>query len=72
MARFPLNNGSTTFSRQKPRATDVLLRRQFRDVDRYIGRERLAHELARRGYHAVENAGQIVIFCNREPIRRFH
>ncbi|HBR38278.1 MAG TPA: N-(5'-phosphoribosyl)anthranilate isomerase, partial [Sulfitobacter pontiacus] len=26
-------------------------------------------ELLRRGYHAVENAGQLVIFCNQEPIR---
>lgn len=47
-----------------------IVRRQLSDVDRYVGRDRLAHELSRRGYHAVENAGQIVIFCNQEPVRR--
>jgi len=26
-------------------------------------------ELHRRGFRAVENAGQMVIFCNREPVR---
>jgi hypothetical protein len=48
-----------------------IMRRQLRDVVRYVGRERLAQEAARRGYHAIENAGQIVIFCIRDPIRRF-
>lgn len=47
-----------------------IVRRKLRDVDRYVGRDRLKTELARRGFHAVENAGQIVIFCNQEPIRR--
>lgn len=47
-----------------------VVRRQLRDVDRYVGREHLTRELARRGFHAVENAGQIIIFCNQEPIRR--
>ena len=47
-----------------------IVRRQLRDVDRYVGRDQLKHELARRGYHAIENAGQIVIFCNQEPIHR--
>ena len=46
-----------------------VIRRQLRDIDRYIGRNRFEAELARRGYHAVENAGQMVIFCNQEPIR---
>lgn len=47
-----------------------IVRRKLSDVDRYVGRDRLQHELSRRGYHAVENAGQIVIFCNQEPIRK--
>lgn len=46
-----------------------VIRRKLRDVDRFVGRDALRAELARRGYHAVENAGQLVIFCNQEPIR---
>lgn len=45
-----------------------IVRRSLADVDRMIGRDRLERELVRCGYHAVENAGQIVIFCNNEPI----
>ena len=47
----------------------AIIRRKIRDVERYVGRDRFEAELRRRGYQAVENAGQIVIFCNREPIR---
>ncbi len=47
-----------------------VIRRKLRDIDRYAGRERSVEELQRRGYRAVENAGQMVIFCNQEPIRR--
>ncbi|WP_299558798.1 N-(5'-phosphoribosyl)anthranilate isomerase [uncultured Sulfitobacter sp.] len=46
-----------------------VIRRKSRDVDRYVGRDAFEYELKRRGYHAVENAGQIIIFCNQEPIR---
>ncbi|QGX98280.1 N-(5'-phosphoribosyl)anthranilate isomerase [Roseovarius faecimaris] len=46
-----------------------VLRRDLDHVDRYVGRERYYAELERRGFHAVENAGQVVIFCNQEPIR---
>ncbi len=46
-----------------------IVRRQVRDVERIIGREAFLAELRRRGYRAVENAGQFVIFCNREPVR---
>ncbi|MDF0600529.1 hypothetical protein P1J78_07290 [Psychromarinibacter sp. C21-152] len=48
----------------------AVIRRKLRDIERYVGREAFLAELERRGYHAVENAGQLVIFCNREPIRR--
>ena len=47
----------------------AVIRRKSRDVDRLIGRDVFLCELERRGYHAVENAGQIVIFCNAEPVR---
>jgi hypothetical protein len=46
-----------------------IVRRQVRDVERIVGRSNFERELRRRGYHAVENAGQYVIFCNAEPVR---
>jgi len=46
-----------------------IVRRSARDVERIVGRTRFEAELRRRGYHAVENAGQIVIFCNAEALR---
>ena len=48
-----------------------VIRRQTRDIERIVGRATFARELARRGFSAVENAGQTVIFCIREPIRRW-
>ena len=47
----------------------AVIRRKARDIDRLIGRAAFLQELNRRGYRAVENAGQIVIFCNREPVQ---
>lgn len=47
----------------------AVIRRKLRDIERYVGRDAFEIELKRRGYHADENAGQIVIFCNQEPIR---
>ena len=47
----------------------AVIRRKSRDIDRLIGRDVFLRELDRRGYRAVENAGQIVIFCNAEPVR---
>lgn len=46
-----------------------VIRRKIRDIERYVGRNAFEQELSRRGYHAVENAGQLIIFCNQEPIR---
>jgi hypothetical protein len=57
------------FSSRAARKGEVI-RRKVRDVERFVGRERFLAEMARRGYPVVENAGQFVIFCNREPIRR--
>lgn len=57
------------FSSQAAREGGVI-RRKIRDVDRMIGREPFLAEMRRRGYKVLENAGQYVIFCNREPIRR--
>jgi hypothetical protein len=55
------------FSSKSARQGGVI-RRKLRDIDRYVGRDAFLDELDRRGYHAVENAGQLVIFCNQEPI----
>ena len=57
------------FSSQAARQGGVI-RRKIRDVDRYVGRDAFLTEMQRRGFPVVENAGQFVIFCNREPIRR--
>ncbi len=46
-----------------------VVRRSVRDVERILGRAAFERELRRRGYRAVENAGQFVIFCNRAPVR---
>jgi hypothetical protein len=51
-------------------ATGAVIRRNARDVDRFVGREAFLAEMRRRGFAVVENAGQFVIFCNCEPIRR--
>ena len=46
-----------------------VIRRQVRDVERILGRTSFEIEIRRRGYRMVENAGQYIIFCNREPVR---
>lgn len=46
-----------------------IVRRKVADVERLIGRQRFLHEVHRRGFRVVENAGQFVIFCNRQPVR---
>ncbi len=51
-------------------ATGAVIRRSARDIDRFVGREAFLDDMRRRGFAVVENAGQLVIFCNREPIRR--
>lgn len=46
-----------------------VIRRQVCDVERIVGRTSFEGEVRRRGYRMVENAGQYIIFCNREPVR---
>ncbi len=46
-----------------------IVRRQVRDVERLIGRDRFLREVRRRGFRAAENGDQFVIFCNRDPVR---
>lgn len=47
-----------------------VVRRKVRDIERYVGREAFLTEMRRRGFTVVENAGQFVVFCNHEPVRR--
>ena len=46
-----------------------IVRRSVRDVERIVGRARFRYELQRRGFRAVENAGQFVIFCDCASVR---
>ena len=47
----------------------AVIRRKARDIERFAGMERFMAEIDRRGFRALENGGQIVIFCNRAPVR---
>ncbi|MGC1502832.1 MAG: N-(5'-phosphoribosyl)anthranilate isomerase [Sulfitobacter sp.] len=55
----------------KSAAAGSVIRRKARDIERFCGRDIFAAELRRRGFQAVENAGQVVISCNQEPVRRY-
>ena len=46
-----------------------VIRRKRRDVERFVGMEAFLREVERRGFHVAENAGQLLIFCNRAPLR---
>lgn len=48
-----------------------VIRRRISDVDRLIGRQRFLAEIRRRGFRVARNAGQYVVFCNREPVELF-
>lgn len=45
-----------------------VVRRKARDVERIVGWPRFRYELRRRGYSAVRNGAQVVIFCNAQPV----
>lgn len=47
-----------------------VIRRKIRDIERFVGRGAFLEEMRRRGSAVVENSGQFVIFCNRDPLRR--
>jgi len=47
----------------------TVIRRKARDIERFVGMERFMREIHRRGFQVAENSGQIVIFCNRAPVR---
>lgn len=45
-----------------------VVRRKARDVERIVGWPRFRQELHRRGYRAVRNGTQVVVFCNTHPL----
>jgi len=47
-----------------------VIRRKKRDIERIVGLDLFMEEVAQRGYLAVENAGQVIVFCNCEPVIR--
>jgi len=47
-----------------------VVRRKTRDIERMVGRDVFIAEIQRRGFTAVENGEQIVIFCNAQKVRR--
>lgn len=47
-----------------------VVKRQIRDVERFVGRDAFFSEIHRRGFQAVENGRHYVVFCNRLPVRR--
>nr|WP_298293720.1 N-(5'-phosphoribosyl)anthranilate isomerase [uncultured Litoreibacter sp.] len=46
-----------------------VVRRKVRDMERMVGRQRFYHEIERRGFSAIENGGQVVVFCNGSALR---
>ncbi|WP_439523710.1 hypothetical protein [Marivita sp.] len=46
-----------------------VIHRATRDIERYAGRVAFMREVHRRGFTLVENGDQMVVFCNRDPVR---
>ena len=46
-----------------------VVRRKLRDVELIVGKAAFEAESRPRGFHAIENGDQIVVFCNNEPVR---
>jgi len=46
-----------------------VIRRKARDVERFAGMDVFLREVRRRGFRVALNSGQVVVFCNREPVR---
>ena len=63
----------------KPRPTSLfsskavnrggVIRCKARDIERFAGMDLFMAEIERRGFQVAENGGQIIIFCNRSPVR---
>ena len=53
-------------------AESGIVRRSLADMERLVGRDRFLHEVKRRGYRAIENAGKVVIFCKHDAVLILH
>jgi len=47
-----------------------VVKRQIRDVERIVGREKFLSEVERRGFQAVRNGRHYVVVCNSAPVLR--
>lgn len=45
-----------------------LFRTTLAVIEAHAGLARFKDEVHRRGFRALENAGHVVVFCNREPV----
>ena len=53
----------------KAEQTGGIVRRQVKDVEREIGRDRLIEDVRVRGFHMIECGGQFIIICNAGQMR---
>lgn len=47
-----------------------VVRRSRRDIERYCGMDRFLADMEIRGFQALTNRDQVIIFCNAAPITR--
>lgn len=47
-----------------------VIRRKTRDIERYCGMDRFLAEVRERGFQAIQNRDQVVVFCNNAQLRR--
>ena len=46
-----------------------VIHRSASEVEQVVGRDAFLHEVQKRGFTLVENGDQLVVFCNRDPVR---
>ncbi|NNE51878.1 MAG: N-(5'-phosphoribosyl)anthranilate isomerase [Sulfitobacter sp.] len=46
-----------------------VVRRKVRDVERIVGCQAFEAEVRRRGFRAMQNGAQYVVFCNKVALR---
>ena len=53
----------------KAARTGGVVRRSISWIEREIGRAAFEQEVRKRGFHLIEAGHQLIVICNREPIR---
>ena len=75
MIKSPLRHNDRNAQRRdqifgaKAEQTGGIVRRQVKDVEREIGRDRLIEDVRVRGFHMIECGGQFIIICNAGQMR---